>query len=121
MRTKYKIRPIFHTCLKSRHLSQNKGFYKALDALKQEQKRKDSQITLFIENNFYNEAQEVLKVQTQTKQNLLSGKEQDSKGRNGPIMKVKSKPAIKNCGPQESTIQCFDFSSHTNIAEADKK
>lgn len=79
------------------------GFYEALDALKQKQKRKDLQITLFIEDNFYNEAQEVLKftlkdkvvTQTQTKQNLLSGKQQHSKGRNGPIMKVKSKPAIK--------------------------
>lgn len=76
------------------------GFYKALDELKQKQKRKDSQITLFTEDNFYNEAQEVLKVQTQTKQNLLSGKQQDSKGRNGPIMKVKSKPAIKNVVPK---------------------
>ena len=42
-------------------MSQNE----ALDALKQKQKRKDSQITLFIEDNFYNEAKEVLKVQAE--------------------------------------------------------
>lgn len=61
MRTKYKIRLIFHTCSKSWRVSQNE----ALDALKQKQKRKDSQITLFIEDNFYNEAKEVLKVQAE--------------------------------------------------------
>lgn len=36
-----------------------------MDAVKQKQKHKDSQITLFIEDKFYNEAQEVLKVQAE--------------------------------------------------------
>ena len=40
-------------------------FYQKLDDFKQKQKRNTSQITMFIEDQFYNEAMEYLKIQSE--------------------------------------------------------
>ena len=40
-------------------------FYQGLDDFKQKQKRNTSQLTMFIEDQFYNEAMEFLKIQSE--------------------------------------------------------
>ena len=40
-------------------------FYQRLDDFKQKQKRNTSQLTMFIEDQFYNEAMEYLKIQSE--------------------------------------------------------
>ena len=43
----------------------HKIFYQRLDDFKQKQKRNTSQLTMFIEDQFYNEAMEYLKIQSE--------------------------------------------------------
>ena len=52
-------------------------FYQRLDDFKQKQKRNTSQLTMFIEDQFYNEAMEFLKIQSEK----LSGDSRETEGK----------------------------------------
>ena len=86
---------------------------KEIETYKQNQKRNSSQITLFIEDKFYDSAKEFLRSQAEnavsdsnTNHNTTSGKQQHSTARNGRTIK-------KGSCTQESTIRCSDFGTST--------
>ena len=68
-------------------------FYKELNTLKQNKKRKDSLITLFIEDQFYNEAKEFLKGESEKHSDLSTSQATTCTLQH--IMTGKSKPATK--------------------------